>query len=102
MSGAGEPICTETKAGFSIVSGLIVKCDASCKTCAGTTSSLCLSCYFGKALNGGTCTDCTDANALTCLSSNAAYSTLCKTGYSATFYVSKGVVTGGGSCFACS
>lgn len=95
--------CTSAKDGYSIVLGIILPCDPSCKTCSGSTSSSCTSCYFGKALKGGSCIACTDSNALTCLSTNADYSLTCKSGYTSTYTsISGGSQQTGGVCRACS
>ena len=83
--------------------GTIVVCDINCKTCSGATSSDCTSCYYGKALAGGICGSCTDTNAVSCLETDAGYSTSCIPGFTSAFYTdSTGTKQQGGTCRACS
>jgi hypothetical protein len=98
----GSTSCTLTKDGFSLIAGVIINCHPNCKSCLGTTSSDCETCYEGTTFEGGRCTGCTDPNALECLSSNVGFSTLCIPGFTPTFYNSGGVVVDGGTCNACS
>ena len=98
---SGSVSCTRAENGYSIVGGVLTICDSNCKTCSGATSSDCTSCFAGLALDGGQCTSCTDANALSCLSTNAGFSTSCKQGFSAAFYIVNNTVQGGGTCQPC-
>lgn len=101
MTVGGATSCTETSNGFSLVAGVIIACDASCKKCSGTSSNACTECYDGTTLNGGQCSGCTDSFATDCLKVNNAFSTACVDGYTTTFYSSEGSVTSGGTCRAC-
>ena len=87
----------EASPGCSIVGGSLITCDASCKTCSGTTNRSCTSCYPGQFLIGGECRNCSDPYATACLSTNRSFSTDCIPGYTATFCL--GQV--GGVCRPC-
>ena len=84
---SGNIICTQALDHYVVVQGAIYICDTNCFTCRNVlnsntnTFSYCLSCYNGQGLSSGTCVSCTDANARTCSTSNAAYSITCATGY---------------------
>ena len=94
---ANLAICTKARKGYSIVGGNIRKCDTLCKTCQGSSTTVCSSCYTGYALVSGTCQSCTDPNAKTCSSRNLAYSLTCKRGYVSGYFAN---VTAG-VCSAC-
>lgn len=83
MTADGTKVCVTTLSGYSLVGGNIIKCDSSCLSCNGPSSSDCLSCYCGSALSGGSCVNCTDPNAITCSSNDASFSLTCIKGYTA-------------------
>ena len=91
-------ICILAKQGRSLVGGQIRVCASSCKTCDGSSSSVCTSCYPGTTLSGGACVSCTDANALTCSSLNVSFSLTCRRGFTAVAF--SGFTTG--LCNQCS
>ena len=81
---------------------MIEACAPSCRSCFGTTSNDCTSCYQGMVLNGGQCLTCTDSNAVSCSSLDLAYSTSCLPGFTSIFYVdSNGTSINGGVCRSC-
>lgn len=98
----GSPKCTTADVGYSIIGGVLTKCDTTCKACSGTTSSDCTSCYDSFLISGGVCSSCSDPNALFCLSTNSGFAAICKIGYTAAYYTSGGSLQSGGTCRACS
>ena len=91
-------VCLKAKDGYSIVSGVLVKCDPSCRACVSTTTTVCTDCYPGYYLLSGACTVCNqNSQTLRCSSEEPSYAVLCKAGYTAT-YNSGGI---GGVCRAC-
>jgi hypothetical protein len=93
----GNTVCRSASDGYVLVSGKIFKCASSCLTCSPVLNTVtnqysnCLTCPTGSNFNAGSCSRCTDRNALTCRTSNAAYSLTCKPGFNAE----------GGQCKAC-
>jgi hypothetical protein len=96
---AYQTICTVPRPGYSIVAGQIVRCQSPCRTCQSYDRTRCTSCYQRYANVQGTCTRCTDVNALTCSSFDLAFSYTCRRGYVSGFFVSSN--TYGGECLPC-
>lgn len=92
--------CTLAADGYSIVEGIVIKCDPKCKSCLSYLFTVCTECYLGFVLRGGTCFPCSDANALTCSPLNVNYALTCKDGYTGGTYASSANSTGG-VCQAC-
>lgn len=80
-------ICREASEGYVLVSGKLFKCSSACKTCSNSPNkntgeySICLTCPKGSNFNAGTCSRCTDKNALSCMARNSSHSLTCKPGY---------------------
>ena len=91
-------MCVTVQSGFALASGVIIKCDSTCKTCRDVPTS-CLSCFKGYALNGDECTLCNDPQALTCSEEDATYSLSCSRGY--TKVVNTTVVPPTSKCTVC-
>jgi hypothetical protein len=100
FSAANTIVCTTAEDGYSIVGGVIIVCDSSCKACSGNSSTSCTACYSSLVLVGGSCKTCADPHAITCLPGNPAYSLTCTEGFTAAF-VTLGNTTIGGVCVAC-
>ena len=91
-------VCNIVTAGYSLVQGKIIRCDPSCRTCSNSPT-LCLSCFPGTSLNGGSCVECTDQYATSCSSTDATFSLSCKSGYTASLNTS--VTPSTSTCTAC-
>lgn len=82
-------ICRQASDGYVLNGGNIYKCPPSCLTCGELIDSTtgipkyCLTCRNGYNFVDGECLKCTGANAITCKSSNTAYSLSCLPGYKA-------------------
>jgi hypothetical protein len=80
-----------------LTAGVATKCsNSACLTCF-VGGLYCSSCIDNYTLIGGSCIRCLDPNAVSCLSTNLNYSTLCVATYSAAF----SSISVGGYCLSC-
>lgn len=106
MTNDGTMVCLTTLDGYSQVGDNIIKCHPTCRSCNGATATDCLSCFNGAALSGGSCSACSDKNALTCSSSDASFSLTCVKGYTVTMNLTVSPSTStcslcAGNCYTC-